>query len=138
MKLLPRLLAPLAALAAAAPAGEPVTFARQTDRAILAATETLLERHRAGGIQALIRAIETRLADEPDEDEIIALVDGTRRIVAGNLESAPAETTLKWFELEILRKPANSTARVLRVPTFSPSWTGRRGQSLGLQTSRTP
>ena len=91
-------------------------LARQTDRAILAATETLLERHRAGGIQALIRAIETRLADEPDEDEIIALVDGTRRIVAGNLESAPAETTLKWFELEILRKPANSTARVLRVP----------------------
>lgn len=91
-------------------------LARQTDRAILAATETLLERHRAGGIQALIRAIETRLADEPDEDEIIALVDGARRIVAGNLESAPAETTLKWFELEILRKPASSTARVLRVP----------------------
>jgi signal transduction histidine kinase len=91
-------------------------LARQTDRAILAATETLLDRHRAGGIPALIRAIETKLADEPDEDEIVALVDGARRVVAGNLESAPAEATLKWFELEILRKPLNSTARILRVP----------------------
>jgi len=57
----------------------------------------------------------------------IALVDSTRRIVAGNLESAPAETTLKWFELGILRKPANSTARVLRVPA---------GDSHGLYVGR--
>ena len=91
-------------------------LARQTDRAIMIAAETLMERYRVGGLPTLARAIEIKLSDEPDEDEIIALVDGARRMVAGNLESAPTETTLRWFDLEILRKPENSTARMLRVP----------------------
>jgi hypothetical protein len=91
-------------------------LARQTDRAILFAAETLLERHRLGGVPALARAIEYRLNEEADEDEIVALVDDRRRVVAGNLEAAPVETELTWFELEILRRPANATARMLRVP----------------------
>jgi signal transduction histidine kinase len=88
---------------------------RQTDRAILAAAESLMDRYRIGGLAALVRAIETRLTEEADEDEILALADGARRVVAGNLESAPGDTGRTWFEIEILRSPANSTARMLRI-----------------------
>ena len=88
---------------------------RQTDRTILTAAESLMDRYRIGGLAALARAIETRLAEEPDEDEILALADGARRVIAGNLESAPSDTGRTWFEIEILRSPANSTARMLRI-----------------------
>ncbi len=91
------------------------SLARQTDRAILFAAETLLERHRLGGVAALARAIEYKLNEEADEDEIIVLVDDRRRVVAGNLEAAPVETEQRWFELEILRRPVNSIVRMLRV-----------------------
>jgi len=91
-------------------------LARQTDRIVLQTAETLLERYRLGGVPALARAIELRLAEEADEDEILALVDGARRVVAGNLEGPPSEVVLVWFEVELLRRPVNTTARVLRAP----------------------
>ena len=91
-------------------------FVRQTEKTVVASADALLERFRGGGIPALARAIETRLADEADDDEILALVDDSRRVVAGNLEGAPAETRATWFDLEILRRPVNSTARMLRLP----------------------
>jgi len=90
-------------------------LARQTDKTIVASADGLLERFRSGGIAALVRAIETRLAEEADEDEIIALVDAGRRVLAGNLENPPLDGARNWFELEIVRQPENSTARMLRV-----------------------
>lgn len=91
-------------------------FVRQTEKTVVASADALLERFRGGGIPALARAIETRLADEADDDEIVALVDEARRVVAGNLEGAPAETRATWFDLEIVRRPVNSSARMLRLP----------------------
>jgi signal transduction histidine kinase len=90
-------------------------LARQTDKTIVASADGLLERFRSGGVMALVRAIETRLAEEADEEEIIALVDGSRRVLAGNLENPPADGERNWFDLEIVRQPSNSTARMLRV-----------------------
>ncbi|MFZ9487227.1 MAG: sensor histidine kinase [Alphaproteobacteria bacterium] len=91
-------------------------FVRQTEKTVVASADALLERFRGGGIPALARAIEARLADEADDDEILALVDESRRVVAGNLEGAPAAPPATWFDLEILRRPVNSTARMLRLP----------------------
>jgi signal transduction histidine kinase len=91
-------------------------FVRQTEKTVVASADALLERFRGGGIPALARAIEARLADEADDDEIVALVDEARRVVAGNLEGPPAETRATWFDLEILRRPVNSSARMLRLP----------------------
>ena len=91
-------------------------FVRQTEKTVVASADALLERFRGGGIPALARAIETRLADEADDDEIVALVDDSRRVVAGNLEGAPGETRATWFDLEIVRRPVNSSARMLRLP----------------------
>jgi signal transduction histidine kinase len=90
-------------------------LARQTDKTIVASADGLLERFRSGGVTALVRAIETRLAEEADEEEIIALVDGGRRVLAGNLENPPADGEGNWFDMEIARQPANATARMLRV-----------------------
>lgn len=97
-------------------------LARQTDKTIVASADGLIERFRSGGVPALVRAIETRLAEEADEDEIIALVDAGRRVLAGNLETSPPEGEGNWFELEIVRQPANSAARMLRV-ALGPSHT---------------
>jgi signal transduction histidine kinase len=90
-------------------------LARQTDKTILASADGLIERFRSGGVAALMRAIETRLIEEADDDEILALVDTGGRVLAGNLEAAPPEGERNWFELELVRQPANSAARMLRL-----------------------
>jgi signal transduction histidine kinase len=36
-------------------------------------------------------------------------------VLAGNLEAAPPEGERNWFELELVRQPANSAARMLRL-----------------------
>jgi signal transduction histidine kinase len=90
-------------------------LARQTDKTIVAGADALLERFRNDGVAGLVRAIESRLAEEADEEEIIALVDPDRRLLAGNLESAPPENASAWFDLELVRESRSSTARVLRI-----------------------
>jgi signal transduction histidine kinase len=90
-------------------------LARQTDKTILASADGLIERFRSGGVAALTRAIETRLIEEADDDEILALVDAGGRVIAGNLEASPPEGERNWFELELDRRPVNSAARMLRL-----------------------
>ncbi|MBL8701557.1 MAG: HAMP domain-containing protein [Alphaproteobacteria bacterium] len=91
-------------------------LARQTDKTIVAVADAMLERFRNEGIAGLSRAIEARLAEEADEDEVIVLVDRDRRVVAGNLETVPAGATGPWFALELVREQRSSTARMLRLP----------------------
>ncbi len=90
---------------------------RQTDKTILVAADALVERFRTDGVAGLVRAIDARLADESDEDEILALVDAERRIVAGNLDSAPVAPGAgpQWVDLEIGREQRISSARAIAV-----------------------
>jgi signal transduction histidine kinase len=90
-------------------------MARQTDKTIIAESDAMLERFRNEGAIGLARAIETRLAEEADEDEVLALVDPERRIVAGNLESVPSGTGDGLFDLELVRESRSSSARMLRL-----------------------
>lgn len=91
-------------------------LARQTDKTIVAVADAMLERFRNDGVSGLARAIEARLAEEADEDEVIVLVDRDRRVIAGNLETVPAGTAGPWFALELVRDQRSSTARMLRLP----------------------
>ena len=92
-------------------------MARQTDKTILIAADALLERYRSDGPVGLARAIDGRLLDEADEDEILLLADPTRRVLAGNLESVPvtASGAPQWVDLEIGRENRTSTARALAI-----------------------
>ncbi|MBM3521604.1 MAG: HAMP domain-containing protein [Alphaproteobacteria bacterium] len=91
-------------------------LARQTDKTIIAVADALQERFRSEGVAGVARALEARLAEEADEEEVIALVDRDRRILAGNLESAPPGNEGPWFALELVRDQRSSAARMLRLP----------------------
>jgi signal transduction histidine kinase len=93
-------------------------MSRQTDQTIRVATDALLERYRSDGVVGLARAIDSRLIDESDEDEILLLADPQRRILAGNLESVPVVATAgpQWVDLEIAGRERTSSARALALP----------------------
>jgi hypothetical protein len=92
-------------------------MARQTDQTIVIAADALLERYRSDGPAGLARAIDGRLLDEADEDEILLLADAARRVLAGNLVSLPvaASGAPQWVDLEIGRESRTSTARALAI-----------------------
>jgi signal transduction histidine kinase len=93
------------------------TMARQTEKTIMFAADALLERYRSEGAVGLARAIDGRLIDEADDEEILLLSAPDRRILAGNLESVPvtAAATPRWVDLEIAREQRVSSARALAL-----------------------
>ena len=62
---------------------------RQTETAISADAQGLVERFLDGGTTALVSTIQDRLAANVDDDAIYLLSDAALRPVAGNLEAWP-------------------------------------------------
>jgi signal transduction histidine kinase len=101
------------------------TMSRQIDKTILTQADALLQRHRSDGVGALTQAIEIRLIEEADEDEILLLVDSAGRVVAGNLDAPPSPATntrgsgTTFFDAVFTRDRRESTARMMRVALAS-------------------
>jgi len=93
------------------------TLDRQVDAAIRADGVALMERQRNAGTPAVITAIEDRLALDVQNESLYLLIDAQRRILAGNLESWPAEANadLPWIRMPLLRDGMMSEARLLRI-----------------------
>ena len=93
------------------------TMARQTEKTIMFAADALLERYRSEGAAGLARAIDGRLIDESDDEEILLLSGPDRRILAGNLETVPVTAAAgpQWVDLEIAREQRISSARALAM-----------------------
>jgi signal transduction histidine kinase len=90
---------------------------RQVDAAIRADATALIERHRGGGIEALVAAIEDRLALDVANEVLYLLRDGEGRHLAGNLSAWPAEAAGEspWARLPLQRDGSATEARLLRV-----------------------
>ncbi len=89
---------------------------RQTEAAISADAQSLVERWQEGGLPALILTIQDRLAQDVDDNAIYLLVDSDLTFIAGNLDRWPAgvERTDAWYELPLRRAGMRSLARVHR------------------------
>ena len=87
---------------------------RQTDQAIRADVLILSARWRAGEWAGLARAIEQRLAEDAEDEEIYLLADRAGRIVAGNLDRWPPEATAEdaWYELPLVRAGQPTVGRI--------------------------
>ncbi|WP_368414930.1 ATP-binding protein [Falsiroseomonas sp.] len=90
---------------------------RQVDAAIRADATALAERRRAGGIPALIAAIDDRLVLDVQNEALYILVMPDGRKLVGNLEAWPqeAEGELPWLRIPLQRDGATTEARLLRV-----------------------
>ncbi len=90
---------------------------RQVDAAIRADATALVERHRVGGIESLVAAIEDRLALDVANEMLYLLreAEGTHR--AGNLSAWPPEAAGEspWTRLALQRDGSETEARLLRV-----------------------
>ncbi|MBV9735214.1 MAG: HAMP domain-containing protein [Acidisphaera sp.] len=89
---------------------------RQTDAAIRADVQGLVEQWEGGGVKALVGTIRERLAENVDDDAIYLLVDAAFDPIAGNLSRWPPDITMdqQWFELPIERPGLRSLARIHR------------------------
>ena len=89
---------------------------RQTDSAINADTQGLVERFADGGAVALMEAVEQRLAGNVDDDGIYLLVDAGLRTLGGNLEQWPRGVAQDsdWTMIHIERAGMRGLARVHR------------------------
>lgn len=90
---------------------------RQVDAAIRADSTALVERGRAGGIEALAAAIADRLAVDVQNESLYLLIGPEARTVAGNLSAWPPEAQgdQPWLRLPLQRDGAMTEARLLRV-----------------------
>ncbi|MGG5811387.1 ATP-binding protein [Falsiroseomonas sp. CW058] len=90
---------------------------RQVDSAIRADAAALVERRRDGAADALVAAIEDRLALDVQNESLYLLVGPDGRKLAGNLESWPSEANAEqpWIRMPLLRDGAVSEARLLRL-----------------------
>jgi signal transduction histidine kinase len=90
---------------------------RQTDTAINADSQGLMERYAEGGLLGLMDTIEQRLAGNIDDDAFYLLVDPTFRRVAGNLDRWPAGTPVDvdWFVERVQRAGARSRLRLHHI-----------------------
>ncbi len=89
---------------------------RQTEAAIHADAQLLLERFQQGGITALVLTIDDRLAQDIDDNAIYLLAGPDLRPVAGNLRTWPMAVRQAddWYELPVQRAGIRSLARVRR------------------------
>lgn len=87
---------------------------RQVDQSLRNDVALMTARFDDGGIDAIIRTIEQRLAEDSDEEEVFLLISADGRSVAGNLESWPADVPLdaQWIEAPIRHDGITSTARL--------------------------
>ena len=90
---------------------------RQTEAAINADTQGLLERYRDGGLLALEETIEQRLSDNVDDDAVYLLTDPAMHRLAGNLEHLPIAVLREqgYYELKLERAGGKSTAQVQQL-----------------------
>jgi len=89
---------------------------RQTIATIRADATSLQERYREGGAQALVEAIEERLALDAEAETIYLLTDREGRRLAGNLAAFPPALAQDgdWARTEIAHDGAVAEARVHR------------------------
>ena len=89
---------------------------RQTDVAVRADAQGLVERFESGGINELRRTIDNRIAENMDPDAIYLLMDPGMRFVAGNLLGWPPVVSVpeRWYELEVVRHGGRFPARLQR------------------------
>ena len=89
---------------------------RQTEAAINTDAQDLAERFGEGGLEALILAIEDRLARNIDDDAIYLLTDPDMTPIVGNLATWPPQVMQSgpWYELPVIRAGMHSLGNVQR------------------------
>ncbi len=77
----------------------------------------LTERHRVGGLPALVEAVEDRIALDVSNEALYLLVNASGRRLAGNLQAWPAEANADsaWIRMPLERDDTSSEARLLRL-----------------------
>lgn len=87
---------------------------RQSEAAIRADAQGLVERWEEGGLPPLVLTIDDRLAQNVDDDAIYLVVDSKLRRISGNLDHWPdiVTTANTWHELPVQRAGVRSLARV--------------------------
>jgi signal transduction histidine kinase len=90
---------------------------RQTDAAINADAQGLIERYAEGGLLGLMDTIEQRLAGNIDDDAFYLLVDPAFRRIAGNLDRWPGGVAVDadWFDHRVERAGARSKLRLHHI-----------------------
>jgi len=90
---------------------------RQTEAAINADTQGLLERYVESGLAALEDTIEQRLSGNVDDDAIYLLTDPALHRLAGNLEHLPLSVLREqgYYELKLERAGGRSMAQVQQL-----------------------
>lgn len=90
---------------------------RQTEAAIRADAQALIERHRAGGQPALVEALEDRITLDLANEALYLLVSGGGATLVGNLEAWPAAANGEspWIRMPLIRDGTVSEARLYRV-----------------------
>ena len=87
---------------------------RQVDQSLRNDVALMNARYDDGGIDAIVRTIEQRLAEDSDEEEVFLLVGPEGRSIAGNLDAWPAGVPLgaQWIEAPISHDGIVSTGRL--------------------------
>ena len=87
---------------------------RQVEAAVRADAQGLAERYQQGGLLALRRTIDDRLAENVDDDAIYLLADTQMNRITGNLAEWPVAVARPetWYELEVVRDGMRSPARM--------------------------
>jgi signal transduction histidine kinase len=87
---------------------------RQVDQSLRNDVALMSARFDEGGIDALARTIEQRLAEDADDEQVYLLIGPDGRRIAGNLDSWPARapTDAQWLEVPILHEGTPSVGRV--------------------------
>jgi signal transduction histidine kinase len=87
---------------------------RQVDQSLRNDVALMTARFAEGGIDAVIRTIAQRLAEDSDEEEVFLLIGPDGRSLAGNLESWPADMSadVQWIEAPIRHDGITSTGRL--------------------------
>ncbi|WP_144300119.1 sensor histidine kinase [Elioraea rosea] len=102
---------------------------RQTDLAVRTDVQLLTARWHAGGTEALAPAIEQKLAEDADDEEIYLLTDQVGRVLAGNIEQLSPSSLHEgdWHEGPILRDGQATVGRIyaLDLPDGSRLLVGR-------------
>lgn len=90
---------------------------RQVEAAIRADATALVERRRGGDIDALVAAVEDRLALDVANESLYLLLGPDNERIAGNLSAWPVEASGEqpWLRIPLQRDGAMTEARLLRV-----------------------
>lgn len=90
---------------------------RQVDLSLRNDVALMSGRFAEGGIEAIIRTIAQRLAEDANQEEVFLLIGPDGRPIAGNLESVPAGVPLDapWIEVPIAHDGITSTGRLFAM-----------------------